>query len=80
MNRQDLLYSSDRDVYFAQQYHQGLLQIVENERMIKSLRHKKPRRWVHLRQKAGEYLIALGSKWVEGSAPAEPLTLTKECA
>jgi len=80
MNKQDLLYSSDRDVYFAQQYHQGLLQLVENERLIKSLRRAKQPRLAQLRHKAGEYLIALGSKWVEGSAPAEPLTLSKECA
>jgi len=79
MNKQDLLYSSDRDVYFAQQYHQSLLQFVEKERLIKSLGREKSHRWVQLRQKAGEYLIALGSKWVEGSAHAEPLTLTEEC-
>jgi len=80
MDKQDLLYSSDRDVYFAQQYHQGLLQLVENERLIKSLRRAKQPRLAQLRIRAGEYLIALGSKWVEGSTPAEPLTLSKECA
>jgi hypothetical protein len=80
MNRPDLLYSKDHEVYFAQEYHQSLLQLVENERLINSLRPNKPDWIKQLRQKAGEYLIALGSKWVEGSAPAEPLTLTEECA
>jgi len=79
MNRQDLLYSKDHDVYFAQEYHQSLLQMVQNESLINSLHPNKPGRTKQLRQRAGEYLIALGSKWVEGSTPAESLTLTEDC-
>jgi len=43
MNRLDLLYSKDHDVLFAQEYHQSLLQLVENERLINSLRPNKTR-------------------------------------